>query len=584
MPPKKEPKTPEGFALSSQGNDTVTCLICAAAAPPGRSIQRAGAAQHTKSRDHQRAVQHQNEQDLQRQRAESARTARQELPEELTHLPRTHLHLPEPAPVIDNQMQEFWAEFDADASNFEVNFDPSAAELAARDAEKIRKELDAFGDFDDIELGYELGTERDADLLAENRARHDEQQMEDALAALLSSGDYTENPFHENDSNWYPYPSKLLFLLDVADNLGRLRISESLMKLFLIGALRKFQGSLRDNGSGVPTLRCQSVQDKIFYVNDIRKMIANDWCNPHTRPHIRIYPEIPENGVVSEIWHGEKWTKHLDSSLLSPMWAASNGRHYYLNELAQLHSGKYVIPLRWLTRHRQVEADAYEVSVDEDYANSLIGRQLKAVIQTAVFHVHDLLGRAVAVLAALLWVPEIDDMDQYCVDLKIAVANVLDAFAEIDPSKMILKIKLHLLTHLPDDARSFGPLIGIATEIFESFNAVFRAASVLSNHRAPSRDIARQLANQEGARAVALGSSWLDVESQEWRSAGPSIKRFMNAQPSLKRMMGLNIHNDPKPGTTRLAPLPKRVEGMPRPQRQTVNLEATHAPTVLQLR
>ncbi|KAJ7760815.1 hypothetical protein DFH07DRAFT_771608 [Mycena maculata] len=929
----------------------VICLVCAAAAPPGRPIQRTSAAQHLKSRDHQRSIQHRDEQNLHQQRAESARAARQEFQEQLERLPRAELHLPEPAPATDQGTQEFWADFDANSSNFHIDFDTSPVELAARNAEKIRKDLDAFGDFDDTELGYELGAERDAeDLLAQNRARDDEQQMEDALAALLSSGDYTEDPCHGNDSNWYPYPSKLLFLLDVADNLGRLRISESLMKLFLyilkeagvknvpsIGALRKFQSSLRENGSGVPTIRCKSVQDKIFYVNDIRKIVAN-------ASHFT----IPENGVISEIWHAEKWTKNLDTSLLSPMWAASNGRHYYINELAQLRSGKFVIPLRWITRHRQVEADAYEVLVNEhgiatvvdvmaieisardlafnihdlehrgelplwsmeavddgypdrmphplrkiaqgrpvyttlinffsddvsgnrskswnkhfncyftnanlprafhqqeahvhfistsqhatvpeqfcdvrkivvgthvdpipvkdpatneeafillginvdssdnpmqsevcshigdkgnlpcrkcevggnqlakqsnegyhaffstgtqrskgkvldivrqqlhlacqgvsshvetnqtetgikdsyaqywiskilndcedwvkseranrerstlvrdlraefaaqrriwvdenfedivnpfflvpghdptqdtsleilhiillgnvkyiwwyshsiwkdhekttysqrmqatdidglnippirasyimQYANSLIGRQLKAVIQTGVFHVHDLVDnahctawKAVGELAALLWVPEIDDMVQYCADLRIAISNVLDAFADIDPSKMILKIKLHLLTHLPDDARSLGPLIGVATEIFESFNGVFRTASVLSNHRAPSRDIARQLANQEGARSLALGCSWFDAELQEWRSPGPSIKRFMDAQPNLKRMMGLNVHNDPRPGTTRLAPLPAREVGMPRPQRQTVSLEATHA-------
>ncbi|KIK02140.1 hypothetical protein K443DRAFT_122032 [Laccaria amethystina LaAM-08-1] len=105
------------------------------------------------------------------------------------------------------------------------------------------------------------------------------------------------------------------------------------------------------------------------------------------------------------------------------------------------------------------------------YRNALIGKHFKTQMQTLPFHVHDItspsqfaLVKAVAELGALLWVHEIDDMKQYLSDLEILIGNVLDAFGDVDPAKIIIKMKLHILPHIIEDILRYGPAIRNSTE------------------------------------------------------------------------------------------------------------------------
>ncbi len=122
-------------------------------------------------------------------------------------------------------------------------------------------------------------------------------------------------------------------------------------------------------------------------------------------------------------------------------------------------------------------------------------------------------------------------------DVEVAAANVLDLFALIDPSKMISKLKLHLLVHLKSDIIRFGPLVGLSTEAFECFNAIFRFCSVFSNHLSPSRDIAIQLASQEALKHRLTGG-WWPTANGEWDRPGPSLRSFMHACPTLQALVG----------------------------------------------
>ena len=66
------------------------------------------------------------------------------------------------------------------------------------------------------------------------------------------------------------------------------------------------------------------------------------------------------------------------------------------------------------------------------YANSLIGHQLKSLVQVNTFHIYDLvdstkflLTKAVGELAALLWFPEIQNLNEYLVSKLLECSIIL---------------------------------------------------------------------------------------------------------------------------------------------------------------
>jgi hypothetical protein len=185
-----------------------------------------------------------------------------------------------------------------------------------------------------------------------------------------------------------------MFLLDALDNLPQLRISDSLMKVFLwvlreggardvpsFDALRKLQKKLNKE-CGVPSTQHESCQGNIFFVNDPRTLVAQvrfltivffakkliwlkAFSNPLVRPHLHLYPEIPD-GPITEVWHAEKWRKTFDSAILAPMYDNEHGRHYYINELARTRNDNYMIPIRWVNRQGKMHADAFTVILDNE--------------------------------------------------------------------------------------------------------------------------------------------------------------------------------------------------------------------------
>lgn len=100
-----------------------------------------------------------------------------------------------------------------------------------------------------------------------------------------------------------------------------------------------------------------------------------------------------------------------------------------------------------------------------------------------------------------------------------------------------MKVKLHLLTHLVDDIRRFGPAILYETEVFECWNAIFRLCSILSNHLSPSKDISQALAEMERFKHLVSGG-WWRMEDGQYHQAGPAVRTMLSQNSELRRRLG----------------------------------------------
>ncbi|KAJ7312288.1 hypothetical protein DFH08DRAFT_647064, partial [Mycena albidolilacea] len=185
---------------------------------------------------------------------------------------------------------------------------------------------------------------------------------------------------------WFPYPTRMQiprFSFLTLDNLPRLRISNSIMRVFLwilneakcknfpsFDALRRVQKRIRSE-TGIPSIPCKSPLGNVFFMNDPCAIIAQDWANPTTRKLLHVYPEIPEDGIIREIWHADKWRKNMDLDSLSPMYDAE-GKHYYVNELARLKDSDLVIPVRWVKFRSKLYCDAYTVKLNNENEATIV--------------------------------------------------------------------------------------------------------------------------------------------------------------------------------------------------------------------
>ncbi|KAI6026560.1 hypothetical protein BKA83DRAFT_121163 [Pisolithus microcarpus] len=190
------------------------------------------------------------------------------------------------------------------------------------------------------------------------------------------------------------------------------------------------------------------------------------------------------------------------------------------------------------------------------YAGSLTGRDFRAISQAAPFMLYDLVPRpcyeaflALSALVPLVWKPCIENLEEHLMRrstytddiqavLQVAINHFLNCTARWTP-QWFNKPKFHILRHLPDHIRRFGPAILFATEGFESYNAVIRDHSIHSNRQAPSWDIARGMARCHCVHHFLSGGKFHACEpmatdlpysdnEHEWLACGSAVQSLVN--------------------------------------------------------
>jgi hypothetical protein len=88
-----------------------------------------------------------------------------------------------------------------------------------------------------------------------------------------------------------------------------------------------------------------------------------DLAHPVIASNMALYPEIAA-GHVSEVWEALRW-REFDRALLNPMWTSNWFKQFYIDEVAQLTDGSFVMPLMWVTKKGVVHAECYDLTILE---------------------------------------------------------------------------------------------------------------------------------------------------------------------------------------------------------------------------
>ncbi|KNF03645.1 hypothetical protein PSTG_03166 [Puccinia striiformis f. sp. tritici PST-78] len=178
------------------------------------------------------------------------------------------------------------------------------------------------------------------------------------------------------------------------------------------------------------------------------------------------------------------------------------------------------------------------------HVKSLIGRDFKILLQAAPFALIEFMDPeqkkvwlSLCRLTPLIFQTKIKDMEECLSALQSHIDDFLYHLIG-STAQWINKPKIHMLLHLVESIRRFGPASLVSTEKFESFNGVLRKGSVHSNRQAPGRDLATSFDSYGNIRFVVLGGVVYDKVTGSVREIGHIVTSFFNNNEVIRKSLG----------------------------------------------
>ncbi|OAV85700.1 hypothetical protein PTTG_03824 [Puccinia triticina 1-1 BBBD Race 1] len=182
-----------------------------------------------------------------------------------------------------------------------------------------------------------------------------------------------------------------------------------------------------------------------------------------------------------------------------------------------------------------------------NHYKSFIGKHMKIVIQAAPFVFFPFMNRkkrdlwmSLCYLCTFVYQTRIENMDRYIEDLKHHIDLFLYHVLSMN-AQWVNKPKFHMLIHLPESVRRFGPPCLFASEKFEAYNGIMRNASIHSNRQAPGRDIALTFSNYQAMRLILSGVILFNHKLNAFFRPSKNVTDVFKHNKEVQKLMGIDL-------------------------------------------